>query len=155
MLFYLFAYMLMNLAAFSALMATKRGDRFGESLEDLSGLGRRRPAVAFAMLVLMLSLAGIPPTIGFFAKFYVFAAAIQAKWYGLAVIGVINTVIGIYYYIRVIITMYAYPPDPGVAESESSALSVALGVACVCVLALGIFPTPIFNAAVASARVLF
>jgi len=118
------------------------------------GVYQRRPVVAFTMLIFLLSLAGIPPTVGFFAKFYVFAAAIQAKFYWLAAMGVINSVIGVYYYMRVVVTMYARAPEGEVTESASLPLHVAL-VAAAAVVLFGIFPTPIFNAAVASAKALF
>ncbi len=154
-LFYLFAYALMNLAAFSVLMHTMRGGNFGETLDDIAGLGRRQPLAAFTMLVFMLSLAGIPPTIGFLAKFYVLAAAIQAKFYVLAVIGVINTVVGVYYYIRVIVYMYAREPAGEVAGVASLPLHAALVASCAGVIFLGIFPGLLIQAAVSSAQALF
>ena len=154
-LFYLFAYTLMNLAAFSVLMVTMRAGNFGETLEDISGLGQRRPVAAFTMLIFLLSLAGIPPTVGFFAKFYVFAAAIQAQFYWLAILGVVNSVIGIYYYIRVIVYMYARAPEGEVTESVSLPLNIALVAACAAVIVFGVFPNPIIRAAIASAKALF
>jgi NADH-quinone oxidoreductase subunit N len=154
-LFYLFAYTLTNLAAFSVLMVTMRGGNFGETLEDISGLGQRRPVAAFTMLIFLLSLAGIPPTVGFFAKFYVFQAAMQAQFYWLAIFGVINSVIGIYYYIRVIVYMYARAPEGEITESASLPLNVALVAAGAALIIFGVFPNPIINAAVASAKALF
>jgi NADH-quinone oxidoreductase subunit N len=154
-LFYLFAYALMNLGAFSVLMATMRGGEFGETLEDIAGLAQRRPLAAFTMLIFLLALAGIPPTIGFLAKFYVLAAAIQAKFYVLAAIGVINTVIGVYYYVRVIVYMYARAPEAEVAESPSLSLHAALVAAGAAVVVLGVFPHLILNSAMSAAKALF
>jgi NADH-quinone oxidoreductase subunit N len=154
-LFYLFAYALMNLGAFSVLMATMRGGEFGETLEDIAGLAQRRPLAAFTMLIFLLALAGIPPTIGFLAKFYVLAAAIQAKFYVPAAIGVINTVIGVYYYVRVIVYMYARAPEAEVAESPSLSLHAALVAAGAAVVVLGVFPHLILNSAMSAAKALF
>ena len=90
-------------------------------LQRFAGLAARRPALAFAMAVFLLSLAGIPPTAGFVAKLYIFQAAVGAQLYGLAVVGVLTSVLGAYYYLRVVVYMYMRP-----AEGEPDALALAV-----------------------------
>ncbi len=112
-------------------------------LDRLAGLARRRPALAFAMAVFMISLAGVPPTAGFVAKLLVFQAAVGAQAVGLAVIGVLTSALGAYYYLRVVVYMYMRPPAGAEEGIASPALSLAVAVAAVAVLALGIGPEPI------------
>jgi NADH-quinone oxidoreductase subunit N len=167
-LFYLFAYAFMNVAAFAVVIAVGRfagsGGR-GETLEDLAGLGARKPGLAAAMALCMLSLAGVPPLAGFLAKLYVFGAAVEAGLTWLAVVGVINSVVSAAYYLRVVVAMYmpslavtateAVLRRPGTegkpAEPEVSpvcpALQVGVGLASVAIVVLGIWPGPILDLA--------
>jgi NADH-quinone oxidoreductase subunit N len=138
--FYLFAYTFMNAGAFSLLLYMRRGDDFGEDLRDFSGLARRRPAVAVAMLVLLLSLAGIPPTAGFFGKFYIFMAAINAKMYLVAAAGVVNVVISLFYYARIVVHMYMREPEAEVSDVGSAPLHAALFFSVTATIVLGVFP---------------
>jgi NADH-quinone oxidoreductase subunit N len=138
--FYLFAYTIMNVGAFSLLMYMRRGDGYGEDLRDFSGLARRRPAVAAAMLVFLLSLAGIPPTVGFFGKFYIFMAAINAKMYIVAAAGVVNVVISLFYYARIVVHMFMKEPEAGVADVGSAPLHAAILFSAVATIVLGVFP---------------
>jgi NADH-quinone oxidoreductase subunit N len=144
-LLYLFAYTIMNVGAFSLLMYMRRGDGFGEDLRDFSGLARRRPAIAMAMVVFLLSLAGIPPMIGFWGKLYIFMAAIQAQLYWLAVAGVVNVVISLVYYARVIVHMFMREQETEVTDVMSIPLNIALGVSAVATIGLGIFPQAILG----------
>ena len=106
LLFYLLAYAATNLGAFGVVIALARVGEPNESIERYAGLGFRRPLLAMAMAAFMLSLAGVPPLVGFAGKFYVFRAAVDNGYVGLAVIGVLNSVVSAYYYIWIIVTMY-------------------------------------------------
>jgi len=154
MLIYLAIYAFMQLGAFAVIVMMHRQDVVGDELKDFSGLHARHPLAAFAMLVFMLSLGGIPPTAGFMGKFWLFSAAIDAQYYGLAVIGVLNSAISLYYYVRVAVFMYLRKETSGSEPVSSPALSLALVVAVVATLGLGMYPRLLFDAAEASARTL-
>ena len=119
---YLIIYLIMNLAFFSCLFMLKRKDKFFENIEDLSGLSKKHPILALSFLLILFSLAGIPPLAGFFAKFYVFMAVIQKEMYFLAIIGLLSTVIAAFYYLRIIKIIYFDP------EQEKFDTSVSLGL---------------------------
>ena len=111
MIIYLLIYLAMTLGAFACILAMRRPDgRMVEEIGDLAGLSRTNPVMAFMLAMILFSLAGIPPLAGFFAKFYVFLAAIQAGLYVLAVIGVLASVVGAYYYLRIVKIMYFDEP---------------------------------------------
>jgi NADH-quinone oxidoreductase subunit N len=154
MLVYLFIYSFMQLGAFAVLLLLHRKDVAGDELKDFSGLHRRSPVAAFAMLLFMLSLGGIPPTAGFMGKFWLFSAAIDAQYYWLAVIGVLNSAISLYYYLRIVVFMYLKTDTAGSEPTMSPALAVALGAAIVATLVLGVYPRLLFELADASARTL-
>ena len=140
---YMLMYAVSTLGAFGALILCGRKDAEAVSYDDLAGLGRRHPAIALAFSVFLVSLAGIPPTAGFFGKFYLFQAAIEAKLYGLVVLGLINSVVAAYYYVRVMVFMYMREPQQGapVARPMSSGMvATAVVLAAVLVLWLGLFP---------------
>ena len=105
-LVYLMVYAFMQLGAFAIVVLLRREDAVGDELKDLSGLYFRRPGAAVAMLLFMLSLGGIPPTAGFMGKFWLFGAAIESGYVWLAVIGVLNSAISLYYYVRVVVFMW-------------------------------------------------
>jgi NADH-quinone oxidoreductase subunit N len=156
MLFYVFGYALMNIAAFAVVAMLQRDTtRFG-GLNSFAGLASRAPGRAAAMGILLLSLTGIPPTVGFFAKLYVLLAAVEANLEWLAVIIVLNAALAAFYYLRVIVYMYMRDPEPDPAPLERSpAGSVALVVAVVAVVVLGIFPGAILGLIEVSAASLF
>jgi NADH-quinone oxidoreductase subunit N len=136
-----------------------RGDDEPAEAWDLArfaGLAKRRPLLAFAMLVFLLSLAGVPPTAGFVGKLYIFQAAMGAQLYGLAVLGILTSALGAYYYLRVVLYMYFRPAEGEGEETLSSpSLTLALGAAVAVVVVLGIIAEPIVRLArVASAIVL-
>ena len=153
-LVYLFIYSFMQLGAFAVVVLMRRQDIIGDELKDLTGLYQRRPAAAFAMLVFMLSLGGIPPTAGFMGKFWLFGAAIEAGFVWLAVIGVLNSAISLYYYIRVVVFMYLKKDDTASTPAFSPSLALALAAAVVATIFLGIYPRVLFDVAEASARTL-
>jgi NADH-quinone oxidoreductase subunit N len=155
-LFYLVAYSFMNLGAFAVVIALALQDRERVSIHDYAGLGLKYPFLGAAMALFMFSLAGIPPTGGFMGKFYIFSAAIQAKYIGLAIIGVLNSVISAYYYLRITVVMYM---GQGEAEPAAGRLSPALGLAMLIAvlgtLQLGLFPSRFLELALRSVEALF
>ncbi len=152
LMYYLVAYGLMNLGAFSVVLAVGRKGEPNEEFSDYAGLGFRYPALGMAMTLFMLSLTGVPPLVGFTGKFYIFSAAVKAGYVWLAVIGVLNSVISAYYYIRVVVNMYMYEgekaPD---LLSTRPALAAAIILAAVGTVLIGVFP----SASIALARVSF
>jgi NADH-quinone oxidoreductase subunit N len=152
MLIYLLIYAFMQLGAFAVIVMMRRADIVGDELKDLSGLHFRQPFAAFAMLLFMLSLGGIPPTAGFMGKFWLFGAAIESGYVWLAVIGVLNSAISLYYYIRIVVFMYLRKETTGSEPVTSPALQVTLALAVAATLILGVYPRQLFDAAQASAR---
>ena len=154
-LVYLIAYMFMQLGAFAVVAALRDGRGRGDQLQDLSGLYSTNPATALAMLIFMLSLAGLPPTAGFMAKFAVFGAAVDAGYIGLAVIGVLNSAVSLYYYVRVVVFMWASEPGTdATALKLSPGMAAALVVAVAGTVLLGIYPRLLFDVAADSASTL-
>ena len=141
--FYLVAYALMTLGAFGVILMLERSGEEADRIADLTGLAWRSPALAGAMAVFMVSLAGVPPSGGFVAKFYVFAAALDGGQTALAVIGVLTSVVSAYFYLRVAYTMFTGDPRPEVAFVGGRWVSAAIVLSTAGVLALGVFPAPI------------
>jgi NADH-quinone oxidoreductase subunit N len=152
MLIYLVVYAFMQMGAFAVIVMMRRKDAVGDELKDLSGLAFRQPLAAAAMLLFMLSLGGIPPTAGFMGKFWLFGAAIDQEYYWLAVIGVLNSAISLYYYIRVVVFMYLKKETTGSEPTLSPALAFTLAVAVVATIYFGIYPRQLFEIAESSAR---
>jgi len=153
-LFYLTAYTFMNVGAFAVVEALERHEE-GLELSDYAGLWARSPWLAAAMALFMFSLAGFPPTAGFFAKFYVFNAAVQAGYGWLAVIGVLNSLLGVVYYVGVIVNMFMREPGKtGVTINLSPALVLALVIAAWATLQFGLLPSPVLDLARQSLAVL-
>jgi NADH-quinone oxidoreductase subunit N len=153
-LVYMGIYVAMTLGSFAAIIAMRRAEGPVEKIADLAGLARTKPAMALFLAIMMFSLAGIPPLAGFFAKFFVFNAAIKAGFYTLAVIGVVTSVVGAYYYLSIVKTMYFDEPTPAFAPMRPE-LRLVLGLAGVVVFLLGIYPGPLVDAAAAAAKSLF
>jgi NADH-quinone oxidoreductase subunit N len=147
LLFYLLAYSLMNLAAFGVIGAVSAKGKEADDIERYAGLSRRRPVAAAVLAIAMLSLAGIPPMVGFMSKFYLFSAVVRAGLVPLAVIGVINSLVSVYYYLRVIVVMYMKQPE---ADSYEGGEPIAIGAAALLaalVLLLGVMPDSLHRAA--------
>jgi NADH-quinone oxidoreductase subunit N len=141
MQFYLLAYTFMTIGAFAVVMAVepKEGER--TQIDDYAGLSTRHPYRAFVLAVCLLSLAGIPPTAGFVAKFYVFSAAVKAGYIGLVVVGVLNSAISMYYYLRPIGQMYFFPPNTDTGERKLPwGVFVVMTLSLWAVLQMGITP---------------
>ncbi len=153
-LFYLPAYALMQLGAFAVVVLLRRADTIGDELKDLAGLHQRQPFAAFAMLLFLLALGGTPPTAGFMGKFRLFAAAIDSGHVWLAVAGVLNSVVSLYYYLRIVMFMYQRTDAPASAPALSPLLAGTIGVAAFGTVAAGVYPALLIDAADVSARAL-
>ncbi|MGO4740084.1 NADH-quinone oxidoreductase subunit NuoN [Bosea sp. 2KB_26] len=151
---YMAIYLATTLAAFACVLMMRRDGKPVEDISELAGLSRTNPWMAFALAMMMFSLAGIPPLAGFWAKFYVFYAAIDAKLYALAVIGVVTSVVGAYYYLRVIKVMYFDEAKPAFEKGDIGVRGVLL-VSTLFVLMLSFVPAPLFDSAAAAAKSLF
>jgi NADH-quinone oxidoreductase subunit N len=147
-LFYMLAYTFMNLGAFAVLvLAGKKGEE-NLTLEGFSGFGFKRPFLGVAMTIFLLSLMGIPPTAGFAGKFYIFAGAVEAGYIWLAILGVLNSAVSLYYYLRVMVYMYFREPaeDYGWMTMQVGAV-ISIILAIVGVFYLGIFPGSVMEMA--------
>ena len=153
-LVYMAIYVAMTLGTFAVILAMRRDGVLVENISDLSGLARTHPTMAFFLAMLLFSLAGIPPLAGFFAKFYVFLAAIKAGLYTLAVIGVLTSVVGAYYYLTIVKIMYFDEPVKGF-ESMPALLRLVLGVSGLVNLLFFAYPAPLVGAATVAAKSLF
>lgn len=125
-MYYLFAYTFMNVGAWAMVVLFRRQGLAGDRVEDFAGLGQRSGWAAFAMMIFLLSLGGIPPTIGFLGKWYVFGAAIDAGWTWLAVVGAANAAISLYYYLRIALQMFMREPADEVSLVQSMPLNLTL-----------------------------
>ena len=153
--FYLVAYVVTNLAAFAVVILFARSAG-SETISDYSGLSRRSPGLALVLLVAFLSLGGMPPLAGFVAKFYVFAAAVESGWIWLAFVGVLNAIVGLYYYLTVLKVVYLYrseEEDKPIAVPRTYAL--VLIVCVIAIIAIGAFSAPWLDWSLTSATSLF
>ena len=154
-LFYLLSYVFMTLGAFGVVSLVRKGDGEALDISQYSGLAGKHGLLAAAMAVFMVSLAGIPPTAGFFAKFYVFSAAVRAGHVGLAVIGVLNSLVSVYFYMRIVYLMYMKEETSPVEHSPSRAGWVALAICVMGTVLLGVLPSSFARLAAASIASLF
>jgi NADH-quinone oxidoreductase subunit N len=155
-LFYLLAYAVTNLGAFGVLALLGSEERPLDDLRDFAGLWHSRPGMAALLAVFLLSLGGIPPTAGFVAKWYVFSAAVSAGSIGLALVGVLTSVVSVFFYLRVVVMMYMAEPAGRPAREPLSGYSgAALAVSLLLVLYLGVLPTRLLALAAASVSTLF
>lgn len=150
--FYLFAYSLMTIGAFAIVIAIGRRGNQAEEITDYAGLSDKHPILAFCLAVFLFSLTGIPPTIGFIGKFYLFSGAIEAGLYGLVLVGVLNSAISAYYYLGPVIKMYFQKEKGLVLPPLSYSLAIGITLCLFAVLYLGIFPSDIFLMARESVR---
>ncbi|MGB0747359.1 MAG: NADH-quinone oxidoreductase subunit NuoN [Magnetospiraceae bacterium] len=151
---YMAIYIFMNLGAFACIIAMRRGGKPVEQIDDLAGLSKNQPLMAAAMAAFMFSMAGIPPLAGFFGKLYVFISAIEAGLYGLAVIGVLSSVVGAFYYMRIIKIMYFDEPADAFDRPMAPEVQLVLIAAAAVVLLFFAYPDPILNGAAVAAQTL-
>jgi NADH-quinone oxidoreductase subunit N len=145
-LFYLMAYAFMNIGAFTVVILLGKKGEENTLINDYAGIGFKYPLLAAAMTIFLLSMAGIPPLGGFMAKFYVFSAAVKGKFYWLAILGVLNSAVSVYYYLRVTVLMYFRESEREITGLQFPPASVfALIVAVVGTLYLGIFPSDVLS----------
>ncbi len=150
-MFYLFGYLFMNLGAFSVAEFISTKEDRGTEIENLKGLGYRYPLIGLAMLLFMFCLAGVPPTVGFIGKYYLFSAAVKSHLYWLAVIGVINSAISAYFYLNIVVTMYMKgEPENPMPVLNSLPLKLVILVGALGVTYIGIFPGSILDIALKS-----
>jgi NADH-quinone oxidoreductase subunit N len=155
-LFYLLVYSVTNLAAFGVIAMLGAKDRPNDSLRDYAGLWQTHPALAALMTVCLLSLGGLPPTAGFIGKWYIFSAAVSAGYYTLAIIGVLTSVISVFFYLRVVVMMYMSDRDAAVARPPISVVGMAaLSLAIVAIFYLGILPAQVLDLATKSIATIF
>ena len=137
---YISIYFVMNLAFFSCLFMLRRSDNYFEKIDDLSGLSKNHPILAFSMMVILFSLAGIPPLAGFFAKFYIFMAVIEQSMYFLAVVGLLSTVVAAFYYLRIIKIIYFDPEKEMYEKNHHIGLKLTLFLSTIFITAYFIYP---------------
>ncbi len=155
-LFYLLVYGVGNLGAFAAIALLGTREHANDDLDSYAGLSARHPAIAAVMAVFLLSLGGLPPTAGFVGKWYVFSAAVQSGYYGLAIIGVLSSVVSIFFYLRVIVMMYMAPPaDVPAPAAPSRAAVLALAVSVLLTFYLGVLPGRLVELASKSIATIF
>ena len=152
---YMAIYLAMNVGTFCCILTMRRQGRMVEDIGDLAGLSRVSPLLAASLGVFMFSMAGIPPLAGFFGKLYIFLAAIDAGLYKLAIIGVLSSVVGAFYYVRIIKIMYFDEPAEAFERPIGRELAAVIGVAAVFVVLFVVFPSPIVDSAASAAAVLF
>ena len=138
---YLTIYLVMNLGAFSCIFMMKRENVFYEDINDLNKISKNHPMLALSFLIILFSLAGIPPLAGFFAKFYVFMAVIEVKMYALAIIGLLTTVVSTFYYLRIIKVIYFDKPKKPFEESYDWGLKISLILSTILTLIYFIYPS--------------
>lgn len=152
---YMIIYMVMTAGTFGIVLSMRRDGKQLETISDLSGLSRNSPALAYALAILMFSMSGIPPLAGFFGKFLVFKAAVGAGLYGLAIFGVIMSVVAAYYYLRVIKVMFFDEPAPKFDSNTPFSRRAVIAVSVVLVVVFILAPSPVVDAAKSSVQSLF
>ena len=155
-LFYLLAYAITNLGAFGVIAMLETAEGPNDSLRDYAGLWNEHPWLAALLTIFLLSLGGFPPTAGFIAKWYVFSAAVKAEQYGLAIVGVLTSVVSVFFYLRIVVMMYMTPAESPVRIPRVPRVAgAALIVSAALTVYLGVVPTQVLDWAAASvARIL-
>tara|TARA_Y100001960_G_C14737057_1_gene860894 strand:- start:342 stop:1757 length:1416 start_codon:yes stop_codon:yes gene_type:complete len=142
---YICIYLVMNLGFFCCLFMMKRNKQHFNHLDDLSGLSKNHPIMSLSLLILLFSLAGIPPMAGFFAKFYIFISVIEQSMYFLAIVGLISTVISAFYYLRIIKTIYFDEPKDKYDQDHNIGLKISLAISTLLILLYFIYPSGLIN----------
>ncbi len=142
---YISIYVVMNLGAFSCLYLLKKDGEYKENISDLSGISKKHPILAISFLVILFSLAGIPPLGGFFAKFYVFTAVVEQKMYALAIIGLLTTVISAFYYLKIIKTIYFDASVISFDNTKNKFAQLSIFISCSILLTFFLYPSVLSN----------
>ena len=135
----------MNLGLFSCLFMLKRNDKYYENIDDLSGFSKNHPLISLSLLIILFSLAGIPPMAGFFAKFYLFKAIVKESMYFLAITGLLSTVISAFYYLRIIKIIYFDPEKEKFDSDHHIGLKISLFLSTLFILLYFIYPSELTN----------
>jgi len=154
-LIYMGIYLVMNIGTFACILCMRRGDRMVEQISDLAGLSKTQPMLAMVLTIFMFSMAGIPPLAGFFGKLYIFLAAIDAELYALAIIGVLSSVVGAFYYLRVIKVMYFDEPVDGFDKPISRPIFIVLTISAFLMVFFILYPAPLLDSAAVATAALF
>ena len=140
-LVYISIYIVMNIGAFACILLMKRGGKYIEEIEELSGVSKNHPMMSFGLLIILFSLAGIPPLAGFFAKFYIFMAVIESEMYTLAIVGLVTTVLSAFYYIRIIKIMYFDEPKKPFEKFVDYRIHGPIVLSCILLVSFFIYPS--------------
>jgi NADH-quinone oxidoreductase subunit N len=154
-LVYMAIYLFMNVGTFAVILCMRQQGKMLEGISDLAGLSRTQPGMALALAIFMFAMAGIPPTAGFFSKLYIFLAAIDAHLTGLAIIGVVTSVVGAFYYLRIVKVMYFDEPTAAFDRPMPAELKAVLVVTAVVTMLFFLLPDPVVGSAQAAAASLF
>ena len=154
-LVYLGIYMFMTVGTFACILCMRRGERMVEDISDLAGLSKSQPLLAMALTIFMFSMAGIPPLAGFFGKFYVFMAAVEAQLYGLAVIGLVTSVVGAFYYLRIIRVVYFDEAGDPFDKAVSRPIAFVVTLSAAIMVFFILYPALLLDPAAAAASALF
>jgi NADH-quinone oxidoreductase subunit N len=152
---YMAIYLVMNMGTFACILCMRRKDVMVEEINDLKGLSKSNPLMALVLAIFMFSMAGIPPLAGFFGKLYVFMAAIDAGLYALAVVGVLSSVVGAFYYLRIVKLMYFDEPSEAFDQPIGGEMVLILAGTGTAILLFFVFPGPLLDSAAAAAATLF
>ena len=138
---YITIYVVMNIGAFSCLYLMKKENEYKENISDLSGISKKHPALAISFLIILFSLAGIPPLGGFFAKFYIFTSVLEQKMYALAIIGLLTTVISAFYYLRIIKTIYFDDSIITFDKTKNKIAQISISLSCIILITFFLYPS--------------
>ncbi len=142
---YISIYVVMNIGAFSCLYLMKKENQYKENISDLSGISKRHPILAISFLIILFSLAGIPPLAGFFAKFYIFTSVLEQKMYALAIIGLLSTVVSAFYYLRIIKTIYFDDSVSTFEMTSNKSARATVMVSCIFIITFFLYPSVLNN----------
>ena len=135
----------MNIGAFSCLYLLKKDGQYKESISDLSGISKKHPLLAISLLIILFSLAGVPPLGGFFAKFYVFVAVLEKEMYALAIIGLLTTVLSAFYYLKIIKTIYFDDSLITFEPTKNRTAQISIITSCVILITFFLYPSSLSN----------
>jgi len=142
---YISIYVIMNIGAFSCLYLLKKDGQYKENISDLSGISKKHPLLAISFLIILFSLAGVPPLGGFFAKFYVFMSVLEKEMYTLAIIGLLTTVISAFYYLKIIKTIYFDENKLSFDQVKSATISGTILISCTLLVTFFLYPSFLNN----------